>query len=182
MFGLIRLNKGGQIYESTYRPQEGRMGPLYFEKPISLIVDKDDFDIETASYNKKDAYRELVRWDSLCAVLIWNSELLVKVSNSRLVAIVRDSDKFIIDVGVDVRSSYNPTIPIGFIKTYPMCKDVDVPPMRLFMDTNNRVCTDPWRLHPVPDAVESEDIRLYKQLIQTDYTAVYQTKQGVKFI
>jgi hypothetical protein len=50
------------------------------------------------------------------------------------------------------------------------------------MDENKRVSTGLGEFTVLPDAVEGYDVSMYKQLINTDKLAVYNTASGMKFI
>lgn len=148
--------------------------------PKALIYDRSYGEFRSES-RKEDMYRKIMSRDSYTAVLAWNN-LLVAVTDNHITATSWEEDVTVVDTWVDVHSTFRPYIPIGFVKTYPYCKDVNVAPYLLFMDQEGDVCMELGELKNLPEAVYTKDVSLYKQLIQTDYTAIYKTESGVKYI
>lgn len=148
--------------------------------PKALIYDRSYGEFRSES-KTADMYRKIMSCDSYMAVLAWNN-LLVAVTGNHITATAWEEDVTVVDTWVDVHSTFRPYIPIGFVKTYPYCKDANVPPYLLFMDQEGNVCTDLGELRNLPEAVYTKDVSLYKQLIQTDYTAIYKTESGVKYL
>ena len=84
--------------------------------------------------------------------------------------------------GANTKLLFTPKTPIGFVRTCPEVKDVNIPPYLLFMDENNRVSIGGESPRMLVDAVECSDVRLYKSLISTNRPAIYMSKSGPKFL
>lgn len=121
-------------------------------------------------------------YDDAVAAMIVNNVFLVTVTKSSII-IETTAERIKPQIAVaNTRLLFRPEIPIGYVRTCPEVKDVNVPPYLLFMDRSNRVSIGGGAPRVLPDAVECADVRLYKSLISTNRPAIYMSSRGPKYL
>lgn len=147
--------------------------PVYYTQPYHKFL---------AEWTRHDLWKALVTTDGAIASIIVNNTLLITVTGSYLIidsAVGRMKQDIVRAVP---KVQFNPSIPIGYVRTCPEVKDVNVPPYVLYMDNAKRVS-----LHGAPpmsleDAIPCTDKSLYKTLITCNKSAIYATRDGIKFL
>lgn len=79
------------------------------------------------------------------------------------------------------RRLWVPAMQVGWIKTRPPVCDIRMLPFQLQVDEFGRANLDNERLLSLPDAIECNDPKLYKALIQEGADIVYLTRSGPVF-
>lgn len=175
----MRLNPSGEIVRCSYDFDSGCIGYIKVSLPI---VFSEPFLSSASQWTRHELWKALIAVDEALAVMIVNNVFLVTVTKESLI-IQSKADRAKPQVAVaDSKLLFNPLRPIGFVRTCPEIKDVNVPPYKLFMDDRNRVSLGGGEFQTLSDAVISTDIQLYKSLITTNRPAVYMSVTGPKYL
>lgn len=154
------------------------MGLLRFKVPLFYA---EAHNKSSSVWSEHDLWKILMDYGNALGALIVNNKRLFLVFPSYLLdygPTERDGGLYYVDVDQDL----SPSIPIGFVRTCPIPKDVTVPPYVLYADEQNRVSIGGARPITLSKAIPCQDISLYKKLITTNHKAVYMTARGPVFI
>lgn len=177
--GLMRLNRHGEIVPCNYDFDTRQIGHVVVSLPIAF---SEPFLPATAVWTWHDLWKALVSFDETLAVILVNNTFLVSVSQHSLI-IQRKTDRGRPQIAVaDTQLLFRPVTPVGFVRTCPAVKDVNVPPYRLFMDGEQRVSVGGGAPRLLSDAVKCTDMSMYKTLISTSKSAIYMSSSGPKFL
>ena len=180
--GLWRRVYGAQIVESFYDFDARQIGPytLPIEAHCQRVVDVGSRAMPLSIY-----YTFMQKYNNAYAVWGVNNKEIVMYTPTGLVFVVNPSiDGNFSEMhkqhfrGILKFPAYRH---IGYIKTFQRCVSVYPWPWYLFVDDNN-VCLDFGGV-TVDDAVENPPLKIYKDLVYSDFDAVYQSVDGsIKFI
>lgn len=172
----MRLAVKGEIVPCNYDFDTKRIGHVVVDMPYHYSTAY----IEGVSdWSKHDLWKELVTREGALAAVIVNNQLLITIRNGNIVVSYDNGSRAII---TDVKKLYHPRIPVGFVRTCPEVKDVNVPPYRLYTDDNGIAALGEIELIKTMNACECTDMSLYRSLIKTDYRAVYMSTGGPVYI
>lgn len=175
----MRLNPRGEIVPCNYDFNTCTIGHLRVPLPIAYA---EPFTDAASHWTRHDLWKALVELDDAIAVLIVNNVFLVVVTKVSMI-IHTKADRMQPQVAVaDVTLAFTPTKPVGFVRTCPEVKDVNVPPYLLYADEFNRVSIAGKPLQILRDAVPCSEIQLYKMLITTTRPAIYMSAVGPKYL
>lgn len=175
----MRLNPRGEVVRCNYNFDTRTIGHVQVTLPM---VYAEPFLSSASPWTRHDLWKALVSTDGAVASLIVNNVFLITVTKSFL-SVTTIADRAQPQIAVaDTRLLFTPKTPIGFVRTCPEVKDVNVPPYLLFMDDNNRISLNGGMPNTLVDAVECVDMRLYKTLISTNRPAIYMSRSGAKYL
>ena len=177
--GLMRLNPRGEVVRCNYNFDTRTIGHVQVTLPM---VYAEPFLASASPWTRHDLWKALVSIEGAVASLIVNNVFLVTVTKSFL-SVETKTDRAQPQIAVaDTKLLFSPKTPIGFVRTCPEVKDVNIPPYLLFMDDHNRVAVNGGTPSALVDAVECTDMRLYKSLISTNRPAIYMSAGGAKYL
>ena len=140
------------------------------------------FSVAESCWTRHDLWKALAQNEAAVASMIVNNAFLVTVFPNYL-TVMRKADQEQLEVcSAQTELTFRPTIPIGFVRTCPEVKDVNIPPYVLFMDKYKRVSLSIGEFKTLLDAKKCEDISLYAQLITTNRPAIYLSADGPKYL
>ena len=177
--GLMRLNPRGEVVRCNYNFDTKTIGHL----TVTLTVAYTEPFLQSASpWTRHDLWKALTVVDDAVASMIVNNVFLMTVTPATLV-IETKADRFKPQVALaDTKFLFRPKTPIGFVRTCPEVKDVNIPTYLLYMDEQKRVSLNGGPPRVLADAVACTDMQLYKTLITTNKGAIYMSKSGPKFL
>lgn len=177
--GLMRLNSRGEVVQCNYNFDTQIIGFLKVRIPIAYA---EPFTPFASHWTRHDLWKALTVNSDAVASMIVNNVFLVTVTKSYM-SIETTADRVNPQIAAaNTKLLFNPKTPVGFVRTCPEVKDVNVPPYLLYMDKGNRVSIGGGPPRMLVDAVECSDVRLYKALISTSRSAIYLSKGGPKFL
>ena len=177
--GLMRLNSRGEVVRCSYDFDTKIIGFVHVRLPIAYA---EPFQQSASHWTRHDLWKALTVNTEAVASMIVNNVFLITVTRSYM-SIETKADKVNTQIaGANTKLLFTPKTPIGFVRTCPEVRDVNIPPYLLFMDENNRVSIGGESPRMLVDAVECSDVRLYKSLISTNRPAIYMSKSGPKFL
>ena len=174
----MRLNRLGAIIPCNYDYDTQTIGYVHFRMPIAFAS---EYNSAECVWTEHDLWKLLLSRDDNVAAMLLNNAFVITVQQDSLTAFSKAHPDGL-DAYADVSMDFHPTRPVGYVRTCPSVKDVNVPPYLLFMDDASRVSLRVGEFHSIPDAVPVFNPQLYKTLISTQYQAVYQTAGGLKFL
>lgn len=175
----MRLNFRGEVVRCNYDFDNRTIGSVRVTLPIAFA---ESYLPSVSQWTRHDLWKALTSVEDAVASIIINNAFLVTVTKSFL-SIETKTDRTQPQIAVaDTQLLFSPKTPIGFVRTCPEVKDVNVSPYLLFMDKSNRVSINGGPLRTLVDAVECADMRLYKTLISTNRPAIYMSKSGPKYL
>ena len=176
--GLMRLNPRGVISPCNYDYDTQQIGYVKVKLPIAYAS---EYNPAACLWTEHDLWKLLLSRDDNVAALLLNNTFIITVQRNSLVVHTNRYPEGCAAPAV-VQLQFEPTRPVGFVRTCPAVKDVNIPPYMLFMDDANRVSLRLGEFQYLPDAVPTSATQLYKTLITTQYQAVYQTPGCLKFL
>ena len=177
--GLMRLNSRGEVVQCNYDFDTKIIGFVRVRLPIAYA---EPFQQSASHWTRHDLWKALTVNTEAVASMIVNNVFLITVTRSYMSIETKDDNVNPQIAGANTKLLFTPKTPIGFVRTCPEVKDVNIPPYLLFMDENNRVSIGGESPRMLVDAVECSDVWLYKSLISTNRPAIYMSKSGPKFL
>ena len=174
----MRLNPYGAIIPCSYNFDTRTIGYAHVRLPIAFT---EEYNPAECFWTEHALWKRLLARDDNVAALLLNNKFIITVQRSSLIAFSKahpDGQGAYAEVSLD----FAPTRPVGYVRTCPAVKDVNIPPYLLFMDDACRVSLRVGEFTSIPDAIPTSTTQLYKTLIATQYGAVYQTLGGPKFL
>lgn len=133
-----------------------------------------------------DLYKRLKDMDGTWGLYVINNEDIMGIGTG-VVSLLRgfdfmeDRERWSFLSRPKAKRLWIPAMQVGWIKTRPPVFDVHTLPFQLQVDEFGRANLDNERLLHLPDAIECNDPKLYKALIQEGADIVYMTKSGPVF-
>lgn len=175
----MRLNPRGEVVPCNYDFDTLEMGHIRTSIPIAYAR---PFFQASSDWTRHDLWKALVVREGAIASIIVNNVFLVVVTRESMF-IQRNAEHLQPQIAAaDVYLRFSPSLPIGFVRTCPEVKDVNIPPYLLYMDEYKRVSLGGGPLKTLSDAVPCSDIQLYKTLITTTHSAIYMSNSGPKYL
>ena len=175
----MRLNSRGEVVQCNYDFDTKIIGFVRVRLPIAYA---EPFQQSASHWTRHDLWKALTVNTEAVASMIVNNVFLITVTRSYMSIETKDDNVNPQIAGANTKLLFTPKTPIGFVRTCPEVKDVNIPPYLLFMDENNRVSIGGESPRMLVDAVECSDVRLYKSLISTNRPAIYMSRSGPKFL
>jgi len=175
----MRLTPRGQITPCNYDFQTQLIGYVRVTLPM---VFAEEYTPAASLWTRHDLWKELLSDDENVAAMIVNNVFLVSVTRTAITVKSKDVLRRPQIAAADTQLLFNPTVPIGFVRTKPEVLDVNVPPYILYMDATKRVSIYLGEFITVEDPVEGIDMSLYKALIASNRVAIYKSAAGPKFL
>ena len=173
MDGLYRLDKGGEIYRSSYNFDTQSIGP--YKSPIDFVYDTKR--CTTSSMSWWYLYLMLHDYSDAVAVFNLNNVMMVVLTpemtfQKHYAGEDRKHNALMWNKGV---IGYEPLTHIGYVKTYTEYKTVFTYPYRLFMDkTGELIGADNIQLPSGFKPVINPPMAIYKKLLDTSNRVVLQ--------
>lgn len=175
----MRLNHRGEVVPCNYDFDSKAIGYVRVDLPIAY---SESYHSAESRWTRHDLWKALAVTDDAVATIIVNNVFMVTVRRTVMVVETK-SERIKPQISTaNVGLLFQPKIPIGFVRTCPEVKDVNIPPYLLFMDESKRVSIHGGQFRTLTDAVECVDTHLYKTLISTNKHAIYMSSEGPKFL
>lgn len=132
-------------------------------------------------WSEHDLWKYLLNhYDAIATVIVNNYYLCVIFAGYMILYRSRDDPRPQV-ADTPTRVDFTPDRAVGFVRTIPLVKDVNVPPYFLYADAKGRALVG-TSLIQLESPTLSRDMSLYRKLIDTKHKAVYTTAGGYKFI
>lgn len=175
--GLIRIGKNGLIVPCDYDFESKRLGPLYAEVPLAYMQ---DYSATKCLWREWDLWHAIARDPHAIGAAIFNNTYLVTIHPGWGVFLEKGSEDSPWTPPFNCKLTFVPATSVGFARTVPKYKDLNLPPQLLYVDVCGNAYTPSGKLMPLKDAVPCKDTALYKHFFDSDCDAVYMSDTGVK--
>jgi hypothetical protein len=171
---LYRPCPEAEIIKCDYDYDAETLGELRFKSPIPYVH---EHVVSSATPYLHKFYEQLRKNPSALGVYLANGAFLMVIYKDTIVgvSVLQKYEDRAYSVKVDMPK--RSLLKIGFAKTRPETKEIAIPPYRLFYDllTNTAFLHMKWVwLEEKP--IQSTNIGLYKELLQTGHEAIYTNK------